>query len=465
MRQSENKQGQHLQEGPNLPKISKQIIGKNMHWLLVVGGVTLLGTALTVMPDNAEATRAPQISTLDKKTGFEQTLTLPTPSPAEALQAAEDAAPAATPEGELHTVTVKPGESLSVLFSKKELPPQELYRLTKNKVAADRLKRIYPGDQLKLRIDENRLTELTYDFDIAQSLYIVRKGDEFESSIIERPLEYRTSQATGVINDSLFLSAQRAGMSDKLTMELAGIFGWDVDFALDIRRGDSFAVIYEEIYLEGEKVRDGGIIAASFTNKGNTYEAIRYTDGKKRTDYFSADGRSMRKAFLRTPVEFSRISSRFNLKRKHPVLNKIRAHKGVDYAASTGTPIKATGDGKIIHKGNKGGYGRTIVIQHGSSYSTLYAHMSKYARGMRNGKRVKQGQIIGYVGKSGLATGPHLHYEFRLNGAVRNPLTVKLPDAQPLDKKYLADFKRKANPLLASLDLLSRTQIALNQLQ
>ena len=170
----------------------------------------------------------------------------------------------------------------------------------------------------------------------------------------------------------------------------------------------------------------------------------------------------MRKAFLRTPVEFSRISSRFNLKRKHPVLNKIRAHKGVDYAAPRGTPIRATGDGKIVHLGRKGGYGKTIIIQHGSRYSTRYAHMNNYARGMKNGKRVKQGQIIGYVGSTGLATGPHLHYEFRLDGAVRNPLTVKLPDAGPLPKKYRADFNQKSRPFLAQLNALTRNTIALN---
>ena len=244
-------------------------------------------------------------------------------------------------------------------------------------------------------------------------------------------------------------------------MELAGIFGWDIDFALDIRQGDSFAVIYEEVFLDGEKVRDGDIIAATFSNRGESYQAIRYTDASNHTDYYSPDGHSMRKAFLRTPVEFSRISSRFSLGRKHPILNTIRAHKGVDYAAPRGTPIKATGDGKVIYRGVKGGYGNVVIIQHGSSYSTLYGHMSRFARGVHSGSHVKQGQIIGYVGSSGLATGPHLHYEFRINGVHRNPLTVKLPDAQPLPKQYMADFQMHANQLVASLDLLSKTNVAL----
>ncbi len=460
MRQSDKRQEQRLHYGDKLPAISKEVLGKNMHWLLLVGGIALLGAVFSIMPDDAKATRSPDTSRINTPAG-EQKISLDIPIPADTDKAQPDTLSAQ--DGEWHTVTVKPGESLSVLFARKDLSPQELYKLTSNKTAAKQLKRLYPGDDLKLRIDDKTLTELVYDYDIAHSLHMRRQGDSFEARVIDKPLEYRTARATGIINDSLFLSAQRAGMSDKLTMELAGIFGWDVDFALDIRQGDSFAVIYEEIFLNGEKVRDGKIIAAAFTNRGKTYQAIRYTDAENRTGYFSPDGRSMRKAFLRTPVEFSRISSRFNLSRKHPVLNKIRAHRGVDYAASSGTPIKATGDGKVIHKGTKGGYGRTVIIQHGSSYSTLYAHMSKYARGVRSGKRVKQGQIIGYVGKSGLATGPHLHYEFRVNGAHRNPLTVKLPDAQPLAKKYMADFKRTAPPLLASLELLKRTNITLAQ--
>ncbi len=454
MRQSDTPVGKR-REAANA---AKTLIGNHTHWLLVAGGVALLGTVFSIMPDDAEATRAPANSQAVEISEDTHKLSLELPEPKIADTVLQ---PTVELAGEWRTVTVKSGESLSVLFSRNELSAQQLYAITQDSIAAKRLKKIFPGDELKLRIDGDKLTELVYDYDIAHSLHIQRINDEFKANVIDKPLEYRTAQATGAINDSLFLSAQSAGLSDKLTMELAGIFGWDVDFALDIRQGDSFAVIYEEIYLEGEKVRDGNIIAASFTNQGKTYEAIRYTDSDKRTEYYSPDGRSMRKAFLRTPVEFSRISSRFNLKRKHPVLNKIRAHKGVDYAASTGTPIKATGDGKVIHKGTKGGYGRTVVIQHGSSYTTLYAHMSKYARGIRNGARVKQGQIIGYVGKSGLATGPHLHYEFRVNGSVRNPLTVNLPDAQPLAKKHMTNFKQVATPLLASLDVIKRTNIAL----
>ena len=442
-----------------MPKTINTMIGKNLHWLLVLGGTAILATVISILPDDAGATRAAETSTLTLTSGRaaqSTELVIPTRP---LNQPEPDIAPAEQP-GEWHNIKVKSGDNLSLMFARNNLSPQELLKVTSNQNAAKQLKKLFPGDEIKLRIDEGTVTELSYEFDLGRSLHMVRNGDSFQAEIIEKPLEHRTAQATGTIKDSLFLSAQAAGLSDKLTMELAGIFGWDIDFVLDIRQGDNFAVIYEEIFLDGEKVRDGNIVAAAFTNQGRTYEAIRYTDASGRSDYYSPDGHSMRKAFLRTPVDFSRISSRFNLKRKHPVLNTIRAHKGVDYAASRGTPIKATGDGKVIHRGNKGGYGKTVIIQHGNSYSSLYAHMSKYARGVRNGSRVKQGQIIGYVGSSGLATGPHLHYEFRVNGVHRNPLTVKLPDAQPLSKQYMTDFKTHAEPLIAGLNMLNKTKLA-----
>ena len=251
---------------------------------------------------------------------------------------------------------------------------------------------------------------------------------------------------------SLFLAGQRAGLSDKLIMEMVSLFGWDIDFALDIRKGDEFKLIYQEQYKDDQKVGDGPIVAAVFTNRNEAFRAVRYTTPDGDTNYYNENGASMRKAFLRTPLKFSRISSRFNLRRKHPVLNRIRAHKGVDYAAPTGTPIKATGDGTVTLAGRKGGYGRTVILKHGGTRSTLYAHMSSISKNIRRGKRVKQGQIIGYVGKSGLATGPHLHYEFRVNGVHRNPLTVKFPNASGVPKKYLADFKQQTAVHLAQLE-------------
>ena len=234
-------------------------------------------------------------------------------------------------------------------------------------------------------------------------------------------------------------------------MNLAGIFAWDIDFVLDIRQGDQFSVIFEEFWRDGARVAEGEILAAEFVNQGERYRALRYEVPDGRVDYFTPDGRSVRKAFVRAPLAFSRISSNFNPRRRHPKLNTIRAHKGVDYAAPTGTPVKAAGDGKIIFRGRKGGYGNTVIVQHGGNITTLYAHLSRFSK-RRNGSRVGQGQVIGYVGATGLATGPHLHYEYRRHGVHLNPRTVKLPDAEPLAADLRADFDAHARSLLQQLD-------------
>ena len=436
------------------------------YWLLtcLVALFTIL--LLGIDPDQAEATRhitldishqnqaADLLEVPAPDTGTEGSAAL-TGSSEPQEPAADDAA------GEWHDVTVKSGNSIAYIFAKLDLPPQQLHKIVSQGGAAKNLEKIYPGQQLRFRTDEHLgLVRLEYPIDQFSTLTVIRAGKDFEISTVHRTPERRISNASGTINSSLFVAAQKAGLPDNLTMELANIFGWDIDFALDIREGDQFTILYEELYLDGEKVENGNILAAEFINSGKIFQAIRYTDQGGNTDYYSPDGKSMRKQFLRTPVEFSRISSGFSLGRKHPVLNRIRAHKGVDYAASTGTPIKATANGKIIHRGSKGGYGNAIIIQHGTQYSTLYAHMSRYKGGLRKGSRVKQGQIIGYVGSSGLATGPHLHYEFRVNGVHRDPLRVKLPGAPPLDKKYMADFKVKASNMIARLDRVRSVQVA-----
>jgi len=242
-------------------------------------------------------------------------------------------------------------------------------------------------------------------------------------------------------------------------MNLAGIFAWDVDFVLDIRTGDDYYVLYEQIFQDGEYVSDGEIIAAEFNNNGRTIQAIRYVDKNGRSDYYTPDGQSVRKAFLRAPVDF-RVSSSFNPNRRHPVLKTVRPHRGTDYAAPRGTPIKAAGDGKVIFRGVKSGYGNVVILQHGGNITTLYAHMSKFASKVRTGTRVRQGQTIGYVGKTGLVTGVHLHYEYRLNGVHRNPRTVSLPQAAPIGDEYRDDFLASVEPILNELLQYKRTQVA-----
>ncbi len=360
---------------------------------------------------------------------------------------------------DVQSVTVKRGDSLSAIFKRLGLDQGQLVQLSRGK--GKPLARIHPGQRLEFHTDpEHRIEKLVYRLDPVSSLHFHRTATGYTSEQVEEPYERRRSYTQATIDDALFLAGQRAGLPDKTIMQLVEIFGWDVDFALDIRKGDRFTVVYEELFKGEERAGYGDVLAAEFVNQGRTIRALRYTDENGNTNYFSPDGGSMRKAFLRTPVRFSRISSHFDMKRKHPILHTIRAHKGVDYAARTGTPVKATGDGKVTFAGWKGGYGKTIVVRHGGAYTTLYAHLSRLAKGMRSGKHVRQGDIIGYVGKTGLATGPHLHYEFRVKGAHRNPLKVKLPKASPIAPKLRPDFIERTRELVAQLDLLSRTQLA-----
>jgi murein DD-endopeptidase MepM/ murein hydrolase activator NlpD len=442
--------------------------GKGLRWALAgtASGLVLGFFSLTSFDANALrvkelALNIPASIDLDEGSAAAPvTTSLEIPEPDR--QVAEVPVESTDEAGVWQTVSVKPGDSLARLFKQHGISPQQLHTILEGGGAAKKLTRIYPGQVLRLRTSETEgLLELHYEIDALSEVEITRNEKGFESRLVEREPEHRMVRTAGVIDSSLFLAGQKAGLPENLIMELAGIFGWDIDFALDIREGDQFAVIYEDLYLDGERIGTGNILAAEFVNRDTLYRAVRYTDPQGHTDYYAPNGRSMRKTFLRTPVAFTRISSRFSTGRKHPILNRIRAHKGVDYAAPRGTPVKATGSGKIVLRGKKGGYGNTVVIQHGSSYSTLYAHLSKFARSAKQGKRVKQGDVIGYVGSTGLATGPHLHYEFRVNGVHRNPLTVKLPDAAPLPKQYRDDFRLASKTLIAELEQTKSRVLAL----
>ena len=361
--------------------------------------------------------------------------------------------PEPEPQWMEHQITK--GESLARIFAEQGLEPSLLHRIVNSSKAAKKLAQLRPGQTLRFQFDENReLSRLELHRNRVESLRIAITDDEIKTEQISKSVDRQIASTAGTIESSLFADGQKAGLSDGKIMELAGIFGWDIDFALEIRAGDQFRVLYEEHYLNGEKLRDGPILAAEFTSRGKTFRAVRYEDRHGEVGYFDDDGHSKRRAFLRTPIKFARISSRFNPKRWHPVLKRWRSHKGVDYAAPTGTPIKASGDGRVVHRGTKGGYGRTVIIQHAGKYTTLYAHMSKYSKRAKVGNRVKQGQVIGYVGRSGLASGPHLHYEFRVRGKHRDPLRVKLPKSLSLPKAEIAKFRETTAPLLAQLDLI-----------
>ncbi|MBT4441703.1 MAG: peptidoglycan DD-metalloendopeptidase family protein [Oceanospirillaceae bacterium] len=347
------------------------------------------------------------------------------------------------------SVTVKSGDNLSTLFHRVGLTAQDVYRIAAATKESKALRTLYPGEQLDFVITAGQLEKVRHIKNPLQQVVIARDDqDAYQVESFTRQPDVETRFIQSVISNSLFVDGQKAGLSQKKLMELAHIFGWDIDFALDIRQQDQFAVIYEEKYLDDKKIGEGHILAAQFVNQGKVFNAIRHTDG----NYYSPKGYSMRKAFLRSPVDFFRISSKYNPNRKHPVLKTSRPHRGVDYAAARGTPIKASGDGKVIWRATKGGYGRTIIIQHAGIYTTLYAHMSKYNSKVKKGTRVKQGQVIGYIGTSGLSTGPHLHYEFRANGVHKNPLKVKFPNVQPLNQQQMKDFKPAANTILAQLE-------------
>ena len=356
-------------------------------------------------------------------------------------------------------VTIRRGDTLDQIFRRNDLDLGHLAQIVRLPEAGAHLRMLRPGDEIEIEHDGGELISLYRDLAITTGLLVKRNDEGFGAEVVERPIETKKRLAYGRIESSLFESAAVAGLSDNIIMNVAGIFAWDVDFVLDIRENDNYYVVYEEIWQDGEFIADGDIIAAEFNNNGKTFTAIRFVDGEGRSDYFTPDGKSVRKAFLRAPVDF-RVSSSFNPNRLHPVLKTVRPHRGTDYAAPRGTPIKATGDGKVIFRGVKSGYGNVVILQHGGNITTLYAHMSKFASNVRSGSRVRQGQTIGYVGKTGLVTGVHLHYEYRLNGVHRNPRTVRLPQADPISEEYRADFLATAEPILDELDQFKQTRLA-----
>ncbi|MFL8987953.1 peptidoglycan DD-metalloendopeptidase family protein [Pseudomonas sp. QLc11A] len=358
-------------------------------------------------------------------------------------------------------VIVAKGDTLSTLFEKVGLPATSVHEILASDKQAKQFSQLKRGQKLEFELSpDGQLTNLHSKLNDVESISLTRNDKGYTFNRITAKPTVRSAYVHGVINSSLSQSAARAGLSHSLTMDMASVFGYDVDFAQDIRQGDEFDVIYEQKVVNGKAVGNGPILSARFTNRGKTYTAVRYTNKQGNSSYYTADGNSMRKAFIRTPVDFARISSKFSMGRKHPILNKIRAHKGVDYAAPRGTPIKAAGDGKVLLAGRRGGYGNTVVLQHGNTYTTLYGHMQGFAKGVKTGGTVKQGQVIGYIGTTGLSTGPHLHYEFQVNGVHVDPLGQKLPMADPIAKAERARFLAQSQPLMARMDQEKATMLA-----
>ena len=349
-------------------------------------------------------------------------------------------------------VIVRPGQSLDAIFRQQGFSVNTLHDIMTLSKETRQLKNIRPADLFEFqRHADKTLRRMRYAVDEANYLIVEHDGEQAFASFEARDMITEMTETSGTITSSLFLAGKNAGLNDGMVMKLANLFGWDIDFVLDIREGDRFYLLYEKIYRDGSFLRDGEIVGATFINQGEKFQAIRF-DVDGRAQYFAPDGHNMRKAFLRAPLNFSYISSNFNPKRYHPILKRVKAHNGIDYKAPRGTPVFAAGDGKVIRSAYSKYNGNHVFIQHANSIVTKYLHFTKST--VKKGQRVKQREVIGYVGSTGLAQAPHLHYEFLLNGVHRNPRTVSLPTADPLGEVQLANFQQKAAPVLSQLSRL-----------
>lgn len=423
-------------------------------WTAAAIGIVTTGLLLGVFLDEPAATQPRAQASV--------VMIPPLPAaPVETVSAAGSAAtptpdraepPVPEPRRDWRRVTVRSGETLEIIFRRQGLGPGLLHEVIHLDENTRTLPSIRPGDTFAFELGpDDDFRALRASLDERRWLLVERREDGLNSTVIDRELDRETVEVAAEIRSSLFTAGKDAGLSDNMIMRLAGIFGWDIDFALDLRPGDRFALVYERIHRDGEFLRDGDIIAARFVNQGRSFEAVRFEtpDGP---DYYAPDGLPMRKAFLRSPLNFTRVSSNFNPRRFHPVLKRVRPHNGTDYGAAVGTPVWASGDGKVKAAGFDRANGNYVFIQHGNNIVTKYLHLSK--KHVRRGDRVKQGETIGRVGATGLVTGAHLHYEFLVNGVHRNPRTVDLPEADPLPSEHLPDFRAHARPLLARLDEL-----------
>ena len=357
----------------------------------------------------------------------------------EEITISRDLSESLTPIKSKQIHTVRKGDSLSVIFEDKQVPLNTAYKIfdfDKNNL----LSSIIPGDIMEFNYMGNDLLSIEIIKDDVNSI-LIKTEDEISIVNIKKEAQTITSFGFGEIRDSFYKSAKDVGIPDSIIMDFAYIFGWDIDFIFDVREGDKFSVIYETDFSEGEKISSGDIVFAEFTNKDKKYIAQRFFDDVQGKQYFNENGENVKKAFLRAPLDFAYISSHFNPNRMHPILHKMKAHNGVDYAAKRNTPVKASGDGVISFIGRQSGYGRTVEIKHGGNIKTLYAHLEKFNTKLKVGSKVKQGEIIAFVGDSGQATGPHLHFEFWQGEIRSDPVKVKLPSAKPVNNAQRNEFE------------------------
>ncbi len=407
-----------------------------------------LGTALiAIVPGFANAMREPALEPSLNRVS----LSLPLPAPSKT--------PSQIANAGWQFVRVHAGQTLGTVFAQLNLSPALMHRMLEQTTSKTALTRLREGQELAFKIDPaGQLETLRFDRDTYNRVELSVSGDTVIEKVHAKEIEHRVEIAAGTITSSLYADGARAGLSNASINEMANIFKYDIDFVEDLRDGDTFQVVYEEPWYQGQRIGSGDIIGATFINRGKRYTAFRF-ERNGRAEYFDETGRPLRKVLMRIPIEFARLTSTFGM-RRHPVLGLMRAHKGVDYAARPGTPIMAAGDARVQFVGWKGGYGRAVILDHGQGRTTLYGHMSAWGK-EKVGQRVSQGETIGYVGASGLATGPHLHYEFRVGGKQVNPLTVTMPKAQPLSGTELIQFRAATAPAVAKLLLVeSNSRIA-----
>ncbi|WP_105254872.1 peptidoglycan DD-metalloendopeptidase family protein [Pseudoalteromonas sp. T1lg75] len=426
------------------------------HKLLIVGFLVTIVTLMLIPTERATASKDNDAKPLEVGKRYELQIKLEDEEKIADLNSAEEAL--SLPSYDHSDFEVKNGDSLAVIFKRAGFSAQTLHKLVNTNEETKKLTKIHPGEVLSFaKNEQGELLQLKYVLSKTDTLFVTLNDEgSYDTAIDSKEIETLTKSASGSINGSFWTAGISAGLSEKQIMNFATIFGWDVDFANDLRKGDQFSLIYETHHVDGEYIGTGKILAAEFINQGERYAAVMHSDG----NFYTPQGRSMKKAFLRAPVNFKYISSSFNPRRLHPVTKTVKPHRGIDYAAKTGTPVVAAGNGRVIKAGYNRFNGNYVFIQHGNTYVTKYLHLHK--RKVKQGAKVKQGQLIGTVGATGRVTGAHLHYEFLVNGVHRNPRTVKLPKSEPLPASELAKFKPIADTLLAQLEREREIQLAMN---
>ena len=416
----------------------------SLHWLVAISSLPLFGivAAFGIAPET-------------------QTSQIPVHTVIENLQLPSAATPSNIAGNFWHEERIQRGDTMSALLDRLDVNDGDITGFLQSAKGSKSLRQLIPGRIVHAQTDsEGNLLALQYISSSESMLKVEKQADGFKASDEAVPLETRLMMKSAGIKSSLFGATDAANIPDNIATQIADIFSSDIDFHRGLQKGDKFTIVYESFYNKGELVKTGRVLAAEFTNNGKNYRAVYFQDREGRGGYYTPEGKNLRKAFLRSPLEFSRITSGFTNARFHPVLKKWRAHKGVDYGAPTGTRVKAVADGAIAFVGKQGGYGNLLILQHQGQYSSAYGHLSAFARGLHKGSKVNQGDIIAYVGMTGLATGPHLHYEFRVAGVQRNPSSIAMPTAFPIAAQYKADFNKMAENLAMRLNLLKNTNLA-----